>query len=345
MLVPPGLDCEDGDVARHFYADADIGEIYRWFADEAGASSPIWAEVCTWVAGTASVADRLDALPGMKRQPQLFLAALRYLDAPLVPGPLLEDWVAEHWPAIERAVLQHATQTNEPARTAVQLPLLAGLSRSEGPLALVEVGSSAGLCLIPDAYAFRYRLPDGGLAIVGEGEPLIDCRVSGATPPEATYAMPTIAWRCGIDTAPLDPGDPEVRAWLRALVWPGQNEREQRLVRALDVAARRPVRVVRGDALDELAGVVAEARRHAATVVVMHTATLSYLTRERRAAFGGLVRQLGARWLSCEGDRVVPEVRNRLRDGAYDGEASFVLALDGLPMARVGQHGGWVDWF
>lgn len=331
-------------MAGHFYADGEIAEIYRWFAGEAAPSSPLWAEVCRWVAATPSVADRLDALPGMKRQPQLFLAALRYLDAPTHPGPELDTWVATHWAEVERAVLGHATQTNEPARVALHLPLLAGLSRDHGPLALVEVGSSAGLCLVPEAYAYRYELPGGRIVEVGEGDPVIECRVSGASPPEAAYVLPDLAWRCGIDLAPLDPADPDVRAWLRALVWPGQQEREERLARALDTASRRPVPVVRGDALEELAGVVAEARRHAATVVVMHTATLSYLPRERRAAFGGAVRELGAHWLSCEGERVVPEVRDRQPPEVDDGTPSFVLALDGHPLARVGQHGGWIHW-
>ncbi len=36
------------------------------------------------------------------------------------------------------------TQTNEPGRCAVLLPLLAALPQ---PLALLEVGASAGLCL------------------------------------------------------------------------------------------------------------------------------------------------------------------------------------------------------
>ncbi|WOP17531.1 DUF2332 domain-containing protein [Raineyella sp. LH-20] len=335
----------------HFYADGDIAEIYRWFAAEAAATSPTWQAVSEWVARTASIADRLAGLPGMKRQPQLFLAALRRLDAPLTPGPALEGWIAHHWDAVQRTILTHSTQTNEVGRCAVHLPLLAGLAAESGPIALVEVGSSAGLCLLPDAYAYRYRFDDRPELTLGAGTPVIPCRISGATPEQVTYASPAIAWRCGIDTAPLDPTDPEVAAWLRALIWPGQAEREDRLAAALATATalgaatgRPPVPVVTGDALEALPDVVAEARRHADTVVVMHTATLSYVSRDRRARFGALVGGLGARWISCEGERVVPEVRDRLASGTYDGPPCFVLALDGRPLARVGQHGGWIDW-
>ena len=329
----------------HFYADGDIAEIYRWFAAEAAPSSPTWRAVCDWVARTGAVADRLAALPGMKRQPQLFLAALRRLNAPLTPGPALADWVAEHWDELERTILGHSTQTNEVGRCAVHLPLLAGLAEGAGPIALVEVGSSAGLCLLPDAYAYRYRFADRPDLVVGSGTPVIPCRIGGVTPAEAAYATPAIAWRCGIDTAPLDPADPEVAAWLRALIWPGQQEREDRLAGALATAAGLPpVPVITGDALEALPDAVTEARRHADTVVVMHTATLSYVSRDRRARFGALVGGLGARWVSCEGERVVSEVRDRLPAAPYAGPPCFVLALDGRPLARVGQHGGWIDW-
>ncbi len=325
-------------MGRHFYADADIASIYRWFAEETRDSSPTWTRVCRWVADTPTVIDRLDTLPGMKRQPQLFLAGLRWLGAPLAPGPDLAEWIGAHWGELRTAIMEHSTQTNEAARTAGHLPVLAGLP---GPIALIEVGSSAGLCLVPDAYAFRYRIGEEAVEL-GQGRPLIDCTVSGATPVECRWGLPDIAHRVGIDIAPLDPRDPAVRRWLGCLVWPGQEEREVRLREALDVVAARDVPVVTGDALEELPAVVADARELAPTVVVMHTATLSYLPRGRRAAFGSLVAGLGARWLSCEGERVVPQVRDRLV-GA-DTRPGFVLALDGRPLARVGAHGGWIDW-
>ena len=51
-------------------------------------------------------------------------------------------------------MLKRTTQTNEPARCAVFLPLLTGLPQ---PLALIEVGASAGLCLLPDRYGYDWE--------------------------------------------------------------------------------------------------------------------------------------------------------------------------------------------
>ncbi|MFE4537493.1 DUF2332 family protein [Streptomyces scopuliridis] len=50
-------------------------------------------------------------------------------------------------------MLSRRTQTNEPGRCATLLPALAAL---DGPLALIEVGASAGLCLHVDRYSYDY---------------------------------------------------------------------------------------------------------------------------------------------------------------------------------------------
>jgi hypothetical protein len=50
-------------------------------------------------------------------------------------------------------MLARRTQTNEAARCAVLLPALALLPQ---PLALIEVGASAGLCLLYDEWRYHY---------------------------------------------------------------------------------------------------------------------------------------------------------------------------------------------
>ena len=52
---------------------------------------------------------------------------------------------------LRAVMLARSTQTNEHGRCAALLPVLAGLPE---PLALLEVGASAGLCLLPDFYAY-----------------------------------------------------------------------------------------------------------------------------------------------------------------------------------------------
>lgn len=326
----------------HAYARKPIEELYRWFATEAGPTSPTWAALCRWIADTPAVSERLDALPGAKRQPNVFLGALKYHDGPLVGGPELIAWLDAHWPEVEATMLSRATQTNEPGRCAVLAPLLASLPQ---PVALFEVGASAGLLLLPDRYRYRY---DGGPIIAGReawpGAPVLDCAVTGTTPP-ASPADLVVVHREGLDANPIPADHPDDARWLRSLVWPGEDAREARLVAALAVAALDPPPVLTGRLPDDLPAfldhAVATADALGATPVLMHSATLAYLERAGREASQAAIVASGVRWVSFEGGKVVPALYGRVPD---DGRPHFVLGLDCEPVARCSPHGGWVDW-
>lgn len=328
----------------NFYAEASIAELYHWFADAAVGSSPTWVDVCRWVADSHALDDLLHPLPGLKRQPNLFLAALRFCGAPLVPGDELAGWVREHWDEVEQVVLTHATQTNEPGRCATLAPVLASIGE---PLALIEVGMSAGLCLAPDRYGYRYHRHDQvtELPAPGHGAPIFDCLVSGAE--GRPLARPEVVWRAGIDLNPLDPGDADDAAWLRALVWPDQPDRERRLARALAVTAETEVHRVSGDAVAELPALIDRAPA-GATVVVMHSAVLAYFEPRQCAEFAALMarlqRERGVRWVSNEGTGVLPDVVARLGDRPMRPD-EFLLALDGEPVAATGSHGQRLHWW
>lgn len=210
------------------------------------------------------------------------------------------------------------------------------LASIDGPIALIELGASAGLCLIPDRYSYRYDTPRGFTSLLGDPlAPLVECRVSGADPPTR---MPDIVWRAGIDLHPLDPSDPDDARWLELLVWPEHDDRRERLTAALAVAARDQLRIVAGDLIDMLPGLASEAPG-AATLVVMHTAVFNYLAPERRVRAIDVIRGTGARWLSQEGVTVIDEICARL-PADIGTPPRYVLALDGSPVALTGFHRG-----
>lgn len=252
-----------------------IADRYRRFArEEAAGVCPPYEALAGAVAEDADVLGFLAGLPVGKQQPNLLFAALQYLHGtPADPGRL-RSWVLEDAERLRGTVLSRATQTNEPARCAALLPLLAALPQ---PLALIEVGASAGLCLYPDAYAYAYDYD--GAAVGGPSPVTLACATSGPVP--VPTRLPVVASRTGIDLNPLDPADPDDRAWLRALIWPGRPDRVARLEAALDLAAAEPARMLTGHLLDELEGAVA-ATPPGATAVVFSTAVLAYLPEDER---------------------------------------------------------------
>jgi hypothetical protein len=316
--------------------EADTAARYRRFAEvEVRPYSPSYERLCLGVAGDATLLARLAELPAPKRQPNLLLAAVRYLDGPVGSYPAFREFVLSRWSDVATTMLARRTQTNEPGRCAPLLPVLAALPQ---PLALIEVGASAGLCLYPDRYAYRYTLGDLEQR-VGTSPVLLRCAADGPVP--LPSAAPGIAWRAGLDLNPLDVRDDEDVRWLESLIWPEQSERFDVLRGAVELARADPPRIVRGDLLRDLPALAAEASDEAAeaTLVVFHTAVLGYVDAAGRAAFTDTMRSLDATWISNEMPGLVPGT-----DVDTGGAARIVLARDQRPIALARAHGQSLTW-
>jgi hypothetical protein len=310
-----------------------IARGYRTFVEEAVGSSPLYGRLAADVADDRDVLRFLAELPVGKRQPNLLFAAVQYLHGAPEDGRELHRLVVGDGERLRMTMTARATQTNEPARCAALLPPLAQL---DGPLALIEVGASAGLCLYPDRYSYEY---DG--RPVGARSPVhLRCTTTGDLPLPAR--LPDVAARIGIDLNPLDAADPDDRAWLRALVWPGPNaaDRLRRLDAAAEIAGREPPRMLTGDLLDRLPDALALVPP-GSTPVVFHTAVLPYVPSDRRAAFLQQVASLPVRWIAQEARGVVPGTGETSSSGWG---TDFVLSLDGRPLALTAPHGGRIDW-
>ncbi|SCF39598.1 DUF2332 domain-containing protein [Micromonospora mirobrigensis] len=306
-------------------------ETYARFATaEARGVSPAYERLALAVSRDPELLALLDTLPPAKRQPNLLFGVVRLLGGPVDDPAAFHDWTVANWPAVEEQIRVRATQTNEIGRCAVLLPVLAELPQ---PLALLEVGASAGLNLYPDRYAYRY-----GDHRLGTGEPVLDCELTGTAPPTR---LPEVVWRAGLDLNPLDVTDPADVAWLDALIWPEHTHRRERLRAAAPVAAAEPPLLVRGDLVDDLPTLAAKAPA-GATLVVFHSSVLYQVPRPRREAFVELVRDLPGHWIAAETPEVLPHAQ--LPEPPDDGMRN-VLALDGRPLAWTAGHGQSLTWF
>jgi hypothetical protein len=313
-----------------------LAERFRRFAElEARGRSPLYEALAHGVADDAFTLDFLATLPEPNRQPNLLFAALRHVCGTPRDWPQFRALLAANAEAIRATMLARRTQTNETGRCATLLPLLARLRE---PLALIEVGASAGLCLLPDRYGYTYGTHY--VPAPTDAAPVLACRASPRTPLPA--ALPHVVWRAGLDLDPVDLSDPAQRAWLESLVWPEHTDRLQRLRDAMAVARADPPRVVRGDLRTDLPALAREAPADAA-LVVFHSAVLAYVPDvATREAFARTVQDLGAVWISNEAPGVFPTIRERLT--ARGPVGAFLLAVDGNPVAWTDAHGAWIDW-
>ena len=321
----PGVATADDSVTA-------VARDFRLFARrEARGRSAVYESLAESAAGDAVVTDFVASLPADKRQPNLLFAAARYL-AGEPPGiRQLRELATRCRGELEQVMLTRRVQTNEPARCAVLLPALSQLPQ---PLALIEVGASAGLTLLFDRYNYDYA----GHRIAGSDPhaPTLYCQPRGPVP--LPSQVPAITWRAGLDLNPLRVTDDADVRWLSCLVWPGESDRAARLAAAIAVARRDPPAVHRGDLLTGLPALAAAAPP-GVTLVVYHCSVLYQVPPQGREQLAATVRRLGASWLSAEAPGILPGTAAPAVD-----DQMYVLARDGRPVATADSHGTWLDW-
>lgn len=316
-------------------AAAAVRERYGRFArEEAPGRSALYEDWAAGVAADPATATILALIPDTHRQPPLVFAVTRMLGAPHEAYARWAAWLAEHADEVVAECTARSIQTNEPGRAAAMLP---ALSLIEGPIALLEVGASAGLCLYPDRYSYRYRRGEDLIRLDPRDGPsavVLDCTLTG----DPLLRLPDVVWRAGIDLEPRDAADADDRAWLTGLVWPGEEGRAERVTAALDIVAADPPVLFAGDALDLLAEVAAGAPRDA-TLVVTTPGVLAHVPRARRGPLIEAARALG-RWVTLD----TPALHGGWRAVPEPWPGGFALALDGEIVAAVDPLGASVEW-
>ena len=197
--------------------------------------------------------------------PHRLLASVQFLilggeaaDYRVEPDPwsAFLDILHAHEDRVVDFVRRGPIQTNEVQRCFALLPLFLTVARTTGrPLDLLELGVSGGLNLFWDRYRYRYREGtwgdrDAGLALTGEEA----APVPGALLTEEVR----VVRRRGID---LEPVDAAADAGFRLLAsfFGADARRVDRLTRAVSAMGDERPELLRGDYLDLLPGLLADA--------------------------------------------------------------------------------------
>lgn len=344
------------------YADrSELAQEWRNFAaQQCHGYSPLYEAFALAVAGAPDVLDLTLEAPLAGRQPNVLLAAVQdlrlrgkgELDAG-DPGEAFCRFVRAHRSEVAALLAHRRTNTNECGRSAVLVPALRwAADRIGAPIALLDVGTSAGINLHLDRFLLDYGA--GRRTGPSDAAVRIGCTLVGDPP--ITAEAPPIAARLGLDQAPVDLADPDEARWLLACVWPDTG-RLDRTRAAIDVARADPVELVRGDVVDDVAGAAGKLPDDL-PLCVMTSWVLAYLPRRRRAAFvdelRALSRQRPVAWISAEGPGVVdglppiPEVDEAFAGGIEPSVLAGTIFLDGdrdsHVLGRCHPHGTWLQW-
>lgn len=201
------------------HAPLTAARLYDWPGDQAAAALALRLNGALHALARAGRSYALTSL--YRREHTDFDAAV--VDALARNDQYIADWIL------------HPPQTNEVARAAALMSALmaAPLDRAM-PFELLELGSSCGLNLNLDRYAYA-------LGSTSAGDPFSDVQIEplwqGASPKAGPVS---IAAARGVDLHPLNAADPAHRERLLAFAWADQPARTQRLENALRIAADHP---------------------------------------------------------------------------------------------------------
>jgi hypothetical protein len=337
----------------------DLARDFRTFAAHADQTSPLYALLAARIAEDDALLALASATQASQPTPNMLLATahdlllggLAHPAARFYPSVGGNDLPSEaafqafrdlclgQREALVAALRTRRTQTNEVGRCAYLLPAFAVAAELGGswPLALIEIGPSAGLNMAWDRYGYGY----GADLLAGDPNALVQIRAElrGNVRPPIPERLPAVVWRRGVEYAPINLEDPAATRWLEALVWPEHLERAARLRAAINEARRDPPPIIAGDALELLSGLIAAAPAES-TVCVYHTHVTYQFTPAQRNRLEELLAEAGrARPVVRIGSEGVGAASPELRLTRYAGGVREERAL-----ARVAGHGAWMEW-
>ena len=342
-----------------------LSERFKTFAEsECRGSSPLYEHLAQSLAEDEEMLALASHCRSGQPAPNLFLAAVHFLllqgaaeslasfypdlshpaFTPDAAYPAFREFCLSHRVQIIDILSCRLVQTNETRRCSYLLPafgLIASIA-SNRPLALVEVGTSAGLNLMWDAYGYRYT---HGLDVTQAGDAdsavQIESSLRGANRLDFPLLLPQVQSRTGIDLNIIDLRDELDSLWLRALIWPEHKERVKLLQSARPVVQQAPLRLLSGEAVELLPRVLEEMTLDAA-VVVFHTHTINQFSPEADARLTSIIAKAAAK-------QEVFRLANDIGGGGPNYSAlKLVEFRDGEQrerhLANLDEHGRWLEW-
>ncbi|MFA1822026.1 DUF2332 domain-containing protein [Virgibacillus oceani] len=246
-----------------------------------------------------------------------------------------KDFCEQYTDEIISILENKLVQTNEVRRCAYLFPIFNYIyDIVKKPLALIELGTSAGLQLLWDKYSYSYETDE----VYGEkgSKVHITSEIKGENMPILQGTAPPVASRIGVDLHTVDLTNNEDSLWLNALIWPEHNERRELFTKAAACVKDNPIILIEGDGVEMLQGLTKNVSKDYA-VCVFHTHVANQMSSNQKKTLLEQVSTIGA-------DREVFHLYNNM----CDRDLHLDYYIDGKAYAKkVGEtdgHGRWFSW-
>jgi hypothetical protein len=226
-------------------------------------------------------------------------------------------------------------QTNEVRRCSYLYPAFCYIyEKTNKPLALIEIGTSAGLQLLWDKYSYSYNTHE----VYGDSlsELRIISEIRGDKQTILHKQCPPVVTRIGIDLHINDLEDPEDALWLKSLIWPEHAERRNNFEKAVHCFKEHSLELIEGDGVRLLPKLVSNIPLES-TLCVFHTHVANQILKDDKHKLMEYMQELG-------------KVRDvfHLYNNMWDLDLHLDYYLDGKEytetITETDGHGRWFHW-
>ncbi|ATP40519.1 hypothetical protein CSE16_10925 [Solibacillus sp. R5-41] len=280
----------------------------RFAKQEAKGSSPLYEYWSLKIAQDIELLTLVQFIPPNQPKPNLFFAAVQYLahekNHPLADyfnqvssGEFaqsfrqLQDFCKQYRAQLKVIFQTKLVQTNELNRAAYLYPIFSTIqAKSQKPLSLIEIGSSAGLLLNVDQYC--YEIEEAGVKnIYGNENSKVHIFAENTGQPIGALSALNIDHRVGIDLNIVDLQNDEDSRWMQALIWPEHKMRKQQLENVQELNSEVRKTLLEGDFLSLIPKIM-EQQDKTTQFVIFHTHVANQFSKELKQQLLHMLNEL-----------------------------------------------------
>ncbi|MGR3764358.1 DUF2332 domain-containing protein [Rossellomorea sp. NS-SX7] len=203
--------------------------------------------------------------------------------------PHFKDFCLQNKQQLIHILQTKLVQTNEVRRCAYLYPAFCNMfERTQKPLALIEIGTSAGLQLAWDRYQYQYDINEERYGCPSS-KLLIASEIKGDNYPNLHAAPPPVSSRTGYD---LHINTEHDHQWLLALIWPEHTERRTLFTSAAGIINDVDIEFIEGDGIERFPYKTQEiSDEH--TICIFHTHVANQIPEPSKRELQAKIREIG----------------------------------------------------
>ncbi|MCP3030919.1 DUF2332 domain-containing protein [Halobacillus sp. A1] len=246
-----------------------------------------------------------------------------------------KDFCQLHQKEIKVLLQNRLVQTNEVRRCAFLYPCFNYVYDTiRKPLALIEIGTSAGLQLLWDKYSYTYD--EDSTYGSHETNVHITSKIKSSKKPKISQNPSPVSDRFGLDLHINSVEKVEDLQWLEALIWPEHRERRQLFQQAAAAVQATHLHLIEGDGVDLLPQ-TAEGISKDSIVCVFHTHVANQMNDATKQKLLNSIDHIGK-------ERDVAHLYNNIEDQKLHLDTIIHGEKNRKIVGDTDGHGRWFTW-